>query len=78
MSCPLICAHTYPIQLVAPRSSVQNIGVACVGQFLLRACHIGEVQHGWYNPAEVEILKKDGIQLLGLGEFDADPSAKST
>lgn len=47
-------------------------------QFLLRACHIGEVQHGWYNPAEVEVLKKDGINLLGLGEFEADPHAKST
>ena len=61
-----------------PASIGGGIGQSRTCQYLLRACHIGEVQHGWYNPKEVEVLKKDGIQLLGLGEFDADPSAKSS
>lgn len=69
--------HKMLLDGTLPQTIGGGIGQSRTCQFLLRACHIGEVQHGWYNPAEVEILKKDGIQLLGLGEFEADPSAKS-
>jgi aspartate--ammonia ligase len=34
---------------------------------MLRCAHIGEVQYGWYNPEEVEILKTKNIKLLGRG-----------
>jgi hypothetical protein len=36
-----------------------------------------EVQHGWWNPEEVELLKQHNIKLLGLGEFNEDPMALS-
>jgi aspartate--ammonia ligase len=45
---------------------------------MLRCAHIGEVQHGWYNPKEVEQLKNHKIFLLGLGEFESDPAATSS
>jgi hypothetical protein len=34
---------------------------------MLRCAHIGEVQYGWYNPEEVEVLKEKNIKLLGRG-----------
>mmetsp|Transcript_8065 Transcript_8065/g.9371 ORF Transcript_8065/g.9371 Transcript_8065/m.9371 type:complete len:372 (-) Transcript_8065:287-1402(-) len=46
-----------------------GIGQSRLCQFMLRCAHIGEVQHGWYNPAEVKILQENNIQLLGsIGE----------
>jgi len=62
--------HKMLLDGTLPQSIGGGIGQSRTCQYLLRACHIGEVQHGWYNPAEVEILKKDGINLLGLGEFE--------
>ena len=70
--------HQMLLDGTLPQTIGGGIGQSRTCQFLLRACHIGEVQHGWYNPKEVEVLKKDGISLLGLGEFEADPHAKST
>jgi hypothetical protein len=44
---------------------------------MLQCAHIGEVQHGWWNPVEVDLLKNYNIRLLGLGEFVEDPMAAS-
>ena len=44
-----------------------GIGQSRLCQFMLRCVHIGEVQYGWYDPEEVEVLKKAGVSLLGRG-----------
>jgi aspartate--ammonia ligase len=65
--------HKMLLDGTLPQTIGGGIGQSRTCQFLLRACHIGEVQHGWYNPKEVAILKESGIDLLGLGEFEAGP-----
>jgi aspartate--ammonia ligase len=60
-----------------PQTIGGGIGQSRVCQFMLQCAHIGEVQHGWYNPSEVEVLKEHNIRLLGLGEFNEDPMAAS-
>jgi aspartate--ammonia ligase len=60
-----------------PQTIGGGVGQSRLCQFMLRCAHIGEVQHGWYNPEEVNILKENNICLLGLGEFDEDPMASS-
>lgn len=60
-----------------PQTIGGGIGQSRMCQFMLQCAHIGEVQHGWYNPAEVEVLKEHNIRLLGLGEFASDPMAAS-
>jgi len=60
-----------------PQSIGGGIGQSRLCQFMLRCAHIGEVQHGWYDPREVEELKEHNIRLLGLGEFTEDPLAAS-
>ena len=54
-----------------------GVGQSRLCQYMLRCAHIGEVQHGWYDPEEVDYLKEHGVKLLGLGEFDEDPLAYS-
>lgn len=69
--------HQMLLDGTLPQSIGGGVGQSRLCQFLLRCAHIGEVQHGWYNPKEVEVLKNHGICLLGLGEFEADPAAAS-
>ena len=69
--------HKMLLDGTLPQTIGGGIGQSRTCQFMLRCAHIGEVQHGWYNPKEVEILKKSKINLLGLGEFDSDPAAMS-
>lgn len=69
--------HRLLLDGTLPQTIGGGIGQSRVCQFLLQCAHIGEVQHGWYNPAEVEELKKHNIRLLGLGEFNEDPMAAS-
>jgi len=69
--------HKMLLDGTLPQTIGGGIGQSRTCQFMLRCAHIGEVQHGWYNPKEVEILKEKGICLLGLGEFESDPAAMS-
>mmetsp|Transcript_18383 Transcript_18383/g.53030 ORF Transcript_18383/g.53030 Transcript_18383/m.53030 type:complete len:176 (-) Transcript_18383:102-629(-) len=67
--------HRMLLDGTLPQSIGGGVGQSRMCQFFLRCAHIGEVQHGWYNPKEVEVLKDHGIHLLGLGEFpEADPA----
>lgn len=59
-----------------PQTIGGGVGQSRTCQFMLKCAHIGEVQHGWYDPVEVDYLKEKNICLLGLGEFEADPGAK--
>lgn len=67
--------HQMLLDGTLPQSIGGGVGQSRLCQFLLRCAHIGEVQHGWYNPKEVDELKNHGICLLGLGEFEPDPAA---
>jgi aspartate--ammonia ligase len=69
--------HRMLLDGTLPQTIGGGIGQSRLCQFMLQCAHIGEVQHGWYNPAEVEELKKHNIRLLGLGEFNEDPMAAS-
>jgi aspartate--ammonia ligase len=69
--------HRMLLDGTLPQTIGGGIGQSRLCQFMLRCAHIGEVQHGWFNPEEVEILKESKIRLLGLGEFDEDPMAAS-
>jgi aspartate--ammonia ligase len=69
--------HKMLLDGTLPQTIGGGIGQSRVCQFMLKCCHIGEVQHGWYNPAEIQLLKENNIKLLGLGEFDEDPLAAS-
>lgn len=61
--------HKLLLDGTLPQSIGGGIGQSRLCQFFLRCAHIGEVQHGWYNPEEVDLLKTKNIELLGLGEF---------
>jgi aspartate--ammonia ligase len=69
--------HQMLLDGTLPQSIGGGVGQSRLCQFMLRCAHIGEVQHGWYNPVEVELLKQHNIRLLGLGEFNEDPLASS-
>jgi len=69
--------HSMLLDGTLPQTIGGGIGQSRTVQFFLRCAHIGEVQHGWYNPEEVKLLKTKKICLLGLGEYDDDPAAKS-
>jgi aspartate--ammonia ligase len=69
--------HQMLLDGTLPQTIGGGIGQSRLCQFMLQCAHIGEVQHGWYNPAEVEILKNANMRLLGLGEFQEDPMALS-
>jgi len=69
--------HQMLLDGTLPQTIGGGIGQSRLSQFMLRCAHIGEVQHGWYNPEEVALLKENNIRLLGLGEFEEDPMAKS-
>lgn len=69
--------HKMLLDGTLPQTIGGGIGQSRLCQYMLRCAHIGEVQHGWYDPDEVEVLKEKGISLLGLGEFDPDPLATS-
>jgi len=69
--------HQMLLDGTLPQSIGGGIGQSRLCQFMLRCAHLGEVQHGWYNPKEVEILRENNIRLLGLGEFEEDPMASS-
>ena len=70
--------HKMLLDGTLPQTIGGGIGQSRSCQFFLRCAHIGEVQHGWYNPKEVEQLKSHNIFLLGLGEFESDPAATSS
>mmetsp|Transcript_949 Transcript_949/g.1547 ORF Transcript_949/g.1547 Transcript_949/m.1547 type:complete len:392 (+) Transcript_949:145-1320(+) len=53
-----------------PQTIGGGIGQSRLSQLLLGCAHLGEVQHGWYDPEEVEVLKDINCRLLGLGEFE--------
>lgn len=61
--------HKMLLDGTLPQTIGGGIGQSRLVQYLLRCAHIGEVQHGWYNPEEVKVLKEKNIHLLGLGEF---------
>jgi len=61
--------HKMLLDGTLPQTIGGGIGQSRTCQFMLRCAHIGEVQHGWYNPEEVALLKTKKIDLLGLGEF---------
>lgn len=69
--------HQMLLDGTLPQTIGGGVGQSRTCQFMLKCAHIGEVQHGWYDPAEVEYLKEKNIKLLGLGEYDADPKATS-
>lgn len=69
--------HQMLLNGTLPQTIGGGIGQSRVCQFMLQCAHIGEVQHGWYNPEEVEQLKQHNIRLLGLGEFSEDPMSSS-
>jgi aspartate--ammonia ligase len=69
--------HQMLLDGTLPQTIGGGVGQSRLCQFMLRCAHIGEVQHGWYNPVEVEVLKNANIRLLGLGEFVEDPMANS-
>ncbi len=62
--------HKMLLDGTLPQTIGGGIGQSRLCQFMLRCAHLGEVQHGWWNPAEVKILKENNISLLGLGEFE--------
>ena len=61
--------HKMLLDGTLPQTIGGGIGQSRTCQFMLRCAHIGEVQHGWYDPEEVDFLKTKNIDLLGLGEF---------
>lgn len=61
--------HQMLLDGTLPQTIGGGIGQSRLCQFMLRCAHIGEVQHGWYNPEEVDFLKTKNVSLLGLGEF---------
>uniref|UniRef100_A0A7S3V6X9 Aminoacyl-transfer RNA synthetases class-II family profile domain-containing protein n=1 Tax=Chaetoceros debilis TaxID=122233 RepID=A0A7S3V6X9_9STRA len=61
--------HQMLLDGTLPQTIGGGIGQSRLCQFMLRCAHIGEVQHGWYNPEEVDFLKTKNVDLLGLGEF---------
>lgn len=61
--------HKFLLNGDLPQTIGGGIGQSRLCQFFLRCAHIGEVQHGWYNPEEVQFLKRKNVTLLGLGEF---------
>jgi aspartate--ammonia ligase len=61
--------HQMLLDGTLPQTIGGGVGQSRLSQFMLRCAHIGEVQHGWYDPEEVEVLKGHNIRLLGLGEF---------
>lgn len=69
--------HRMLLDGTLPQTIGGGIGQSRLCQFLLQCAHIGEVQHGWYDPAEVELLRNRNIKLMGLGEFNEDPMALS-
>lgn len=69
--------HQMLLNGTLPQTIGGGIGQSRLCQFMLRCAHIGEVQHGWYDPEEVTFLKDHNIRLLGLGEFEEDPMALS-
>lgn len=69
--------HQMLLNGTLPQTIGGGVGQSRLCQFMLCCAHIGEVQHGWYNPEEVNILRERNIRLLGLGEFDEDPMALS-
>uniref|UniRef100_A0A7S4BGB9 Aminoacyl-transfer RNA synthetases class-II family profile domain-containing protein n=1 Tax=Chrysotila carterae TaxID=13221 RepID=A0A7S4BGB9_CHRCT len=62
--------HKMCLDGTIPQTIGGGIGQSRLCQYMLRCAHIGEVQHGWYDPKEVSALKAAGIRLLGLGEFE--------
>jgi len=69
--------HQLLLNGTLPQSIGGGVGQSRLCQFMLRCAHIGECQYGFYDPNEVEVLKKAGVPLLGRGysgEFD-DPNA---
>ena len=62
--------HKLLLDGTLPQTIGGGIGQSRLCQYMLRCAHIGEVQHGWYDPREVEVLKTVDIRLLGLGEFE--------
>jgi aspartate--ammonia ligase len=69
--------HRMLLDGTLPQTIGGGVGQSRLCQFMLRAAHIGEVQHGWYPPEEVNFLREHDIRLMGLGEFDEDPMAKN-
>lgn len=69
--------HRMLLDGTLPQTIGGGIGQSRLCQFMLQCAHIGEVQHGWYNPEEVGVLRENNIRLLGLGEFSEDPMAAS-
>lgn len=59
--------HTMLMDGTLPQTIGGGVGQSRLCQYMLRCAHIGEVQYGWYNPEEVEVLKKSKIFLLGRG-----------
>ncbi|KAG7364922.1 asparagine synthetase AsnA [Nitzschia inconspicua] len=69
--------HRMLLDGTLPQTIGGGIGQSRLCQLMLQCAHIGEVQHGWYNPDEVAMLRENNIRLLGLGEFNEDPMAAS-
>uniref|UniRef100_A0A7S3L829 Aminoacyl-transfer RNA synthetases class-II family profile domain-containing protein n=1 Tax=Amphora coffeiformis TaxID=265554 RepID=A0A7S3L829_9STRA len=61
--------HQMLLDGTLPQTIGGGVGQSRLCQFMLQCAHIGEVQHGWYNPAEVEFLRNANMRLLGLGEY---------
>ena len=55
--------HQMLLDGTLPQTIGGGVGQSRTAQFMLKCAHIGEVQHGWYDPAEVEFLKEKGIQV---------------
>lgn len=55
-----------------PQTIGGGVGQSRMCQLMLRCVHLGEVQHGWYNPEEVKFLEEKGINLLGTLPTSAD------
>mmetsp|Transcript_16027 Transcript_16027/g.21993 ORF Transcript_16027/g.21993 Transcript_16027/m.21993 type:complete len:371 (-) Transcript_16027:163-1275(-) len=64
--------HQMLLDGTLPQSIGGGVGQSRLCQYMLRCAHIGEVQHGWYNPEEVEELKKHNINLLGMIDVEND------
>jgi len=69
--------HRMQLDGTLPQTIGGGVGQSRLCQYMLRCAHIGEVQHGWYDPDEVDYLRDHGINLLGLGEGYEDPLARS-
>jgi len=69
--------HQMLLDGTLPQTIGGGVGQSRLCMFMLQCAHIGEVQHGWYNPVEVQLLREKNIKLLGLGEYDEDPMALS-